>query len=121
MKTDIEKRRLQTTNIKEFLSKHEYQIYWDNVAGETLEAVLDTIAVRGRIIGEFSSVHVGTPFAPKSIPSACIPTGFTRLLSYALDHAVPSLSCALLTISAHVCSACGAASSYNAQVGTLTS
>ncbi|GAA6012608.1 hypothetical protein JCM11491_005452 [Sporobolomyces phaffii] len=41
----------KTTNVKEYLSKHEYQIYWDNVAGETLEAVLDTISVRGRIIG----------------------------------------------------------------------
>jgi len=41
----------KTTDIKDYLSKHEYQIYWDNVAGPTLEAVLDTISVRG----EFSS------------------------------------------------------------------
>ncbi|GAA5877118.1 hypothetical protein JCM16303_006173 [Sporobolomyces ruberrimus] len=41
----------KTTDIKEYLSQHEYQLFWDNVAGETLEAVLQTIQTRGRIIG----------------------------------------------------------------------
>ncbi|GAA6060226.1 hypothetical protein JCM10212_002305 [Sporobolomyces blumeae] len=40
----------KTTDIKEYLSKHEYQMYWDNVAGPTLQAVLDTIQPRGRIV-----------------------------------------------------------------------
>ncbi|GAA5986708.1 hypothetical protein JCM5350_001462 [Sporobolomyces pararoseus] len=57
----------KTTNIKEFLSKHEYHMYWDNVAGPTLEAVLDTIAVRGRIIAcGAANDYNGEPYGIKN-------------------------------------------------------
>ena len=41
----------KTTDIQDYLSKHDYTMYWDSVAGPTLEAVLATIQNRGRIVG----------------------------------------------------------------------
>ncbi|KAI5476870.1 zinc-binding alcohol dehydrogenase domain-containing protein [Pseudohyphozyma bogoriensis] len=49
----------KTENTKEILQKNPFDIYWDNVGGETLEAVLDTINEHGRIIacGQISAYN----------------------------------------------------------------
>ncbi|GAA5878851.1 hypothetical protein JCM1840_000735 [Sporobolomyces johnsonii] len=41
----------KTSDTEKILSENPFQIYWDNVAGPTFEAVLNTIEPRGRIIG----------------------------------------------------------------------
>ncbi|KAK4050452.1 hypothetical protein OIV83_003522 [Microbotryomycetes sp. JL201] len=55
----------KTTNTKEFLQKTEFHAFWDNVGGETLEAVFETIRPNGRIAecGQISqySLESGDP------------------------------------------------------------
>ncbi|KAI5479949.1 zinc-binding alcohol dehydrogenase domain-containing protein [Pseudohyphozyma bogoriensis] len=49
----------KTENTLEILKQHPFEIYWDNVGGETLDAVFDTIKTFGRIVacGEISGYN----------------------------------------------------------------
>ncbi|KDE07628.1 hypothetical protein MVLG_02091 [Microbotryum lychnidis-dioicae p1A1 Lamole] len=52
----------------EILKKNPFQIYWDNIGGETLENVLATIESKGRIIacGAASQYNTRTPYGIKN-------------------------------------------------------
>ncbi|CEQ42599.1 SPOSA6832_04431 [Sporobolomyces salmonicolor] len=61
----------KTVDTEKILSENPFQIYWDNVAGPTFEAVLNTIEPRGRIIGcvakQHSNDYNGQPYGIKNI------------------------------------------------------